>query len=316
MLFKHILDWFYGTWPKDVPRLYPKLDEFNIAPFLSESEYRSMQGFENVYLLPFARTDGGEEANRLGFGLARVMMRNLMLLRDVSIHGPEDTPEVWYEDAESLAEDNPRSCYVSGIVEREQGEFVLEFEIYRSGQPPTSATVCRGELASFLRECSAAIGRSLGSRLEMSVADGWDIGQPADLEALLRYGDLLLRLDRKDIHGRAEAAKNLLAKDPGFVLPMWEIEDEVPGARALYLKAFERDPYNAQLCFQLFCALFKEKGPKLETFQFCRRAIELSPGHGKSHMCAPDAAPWRANMFPHSELGYRLLPCNSFAITK
>src|SRR5262249_19415991 len=199
MLFKHILRLFFDSWPKDVPRLYPHLDEFQIAPFLSESEYRLMQSIENVYILPFASADGSAETNRLGFGLERVMMRNLMLLRDVSIHGPEDTPKVWYEDAASLAEENPKSCYVSGIAERKQSEFVLELDVFRSGQPPTSATVCRGELTSFIRECSATIGRSLGSGLETSVADGWNVGQPADLQSLLRYGELLLRFDRQDM---------------------------------------------------------------------------------------------------------------------
>ena len=40
----------------------------------------------------------------------------------------------------------------------------------------------------------------------------------------------------------------------------------------------------------------------------------LSPGHGKAHMCAPHAAVWRDSLLRHSELGYRLLPGNTFAV--
>jgi hypothetical protein len=64
----------------------------------------------------------------------------------------------------------------------------------------------------------------------------------------------------------------------------------------------------------LFLAYWESRGPQPEAMQFCRRAIELSPGHGKAHMCAPHAADPSVNMILHSDLGYRLLPGNTFAI--
>jgi tetratricopeptide (TPR) repeat protein len=314
-MFFRLFSWLFDSWPADLPRLYPKLYEFQLAPFLTEDEYHRLQGLDNVYILPFAGANDSAEEVRLGRGMARLMMRNLMLLPDVSIHGPEDTPDVEYDAVENLASANPKSCYVSGVVGREKSDFSLQLAVYRPGRPPSGATVQSGRLDSFVRECSATIGRSLGSRLETTVADGWDVGQPAHIGSLLRYGDLLLRFDADEKRERAEAAKGLMAEDPGFALPAWEIDEELPKARGLYLKALQRDPYNAQLCFQLFCALFQGRGPQLEAYQYCRKAIELSPGHGKAHMCAPHAAPVGANMLPHSELGYRLLPGNSFAIT-
>jgi hypothetical protein len=63
-----------------------------------------------------------------------------------------------------------------------------------------------------------------------------------------------------------------------------------------------------------FCAIWTSKGPQPKALQFCRKAIELSPGHGKAHMCAPHAAQQPVDMLRHSELGYRLLPGNSFAV--
>src|SRR5262249_13116347 len=79
-------------------------------------------------------------------------------------------------------------------------------------------------------------------------------------------------------------------------------------------EGLKRDPYNAQLCFETFCAVWTSKGPQPQALQFCRKAIELSPGHGKAHMCAPHAARRPVEMLRHSELGYRLLPGNSFAV--
>ena len=48
--------------------------------------------------------------------------------------------------------------------------------------------------------------------------------------------------------------------------------------------------------------------------QLCRRAIDLSPGLGKAHMCLPHATQGNADVLKHSELGYLLLKGNPFAI--
>lgn len=81
------------------------------------------------------------------------------------------------------------------------------------------------------------------------------------------------------------------------------------------LEGLDEDPFDAQLCFLLYCGLWASSGFQPEAFQYARKAIELSPGHGKAHMCAPHAACKGVDMIPHSELGYRLLPGNSFAVT-
>jgi tetratricopeptide (TPR) repeat protein len=106
----------------------------------------------------------------------------------------------------------------------------------------------------------------------------------------------------------------LLAAEPGFAVVAWEVDGDLPLARDVYLEALRHDPYNAQLCFDAFCTVWRSQGPQADALQFCRKAIELSPGHGKAHMCAPHAAVPEADMLRHSELGYRLLPGNPFAV--
>lgn len=314
MVLKRLFGWFFGGWPRDLPRFYPEADELRLAEFMSRADYALARSLDNVYVLPFAGEDDDEEQDAFGFGLSRLMIRNLMLLRDASIHGPEDTPRSASVSAAALAASNRKSCYVSGAANFGESGFSLRFEVRRPGRATTGGAVSHADFAPFVRECAAAIGRGLGSRLETSVPDAWETGQPRDLRSLLRYGLMGVRFDRSETAARARAAREALSDDPNFVLPAWEIDDELPEARPAYLEALRRDPHNAQLCFLTFCSVWLSKGPQPEAVQFCRKAIELACGHGKAHMCAPHAAPPHADMLRHSELGYRLLPGNPFAV--
>src|SRR5262249_1956925 len=102
--------------------------------------------------------------------------------------------------------------------------------------------------------------------------------------------------------------------DRAFSVLAWEVDDELPEARDVYLEALQHDPQNAQLCFLTFCSVWRSQGPQPDALQFCRKAVELSPGHGKAHMCLPHAAIADPDLLRHSELGYRLLPNNPFAV--
>jgi hypothetical protein len=304
----------FGGWPADLPRYYPDIDELQLAQFLSEDEYRRIKSFENVYILPLISRDGPDAEVCFGLGLAHLLIRNLMLLRDVSIHGPEDTAGVPFETAESVIRDKPQSSYVTGVAGLSGQRFTLRAEIHRPGRPKTTTTVDEADFRSFLRKCSTSIGEALGSSLQTTVKDAWEVGQPRDADSLIRCGALQFNYDRHEAKEKAAAAKPALAADPDFVVPVWQIDGELPEARSIYLQALQRDPYNAQLCFTTFCAVWKSQHPQPEAVQFCRKAIELSPGHGKAHMCAPHSAPPNADMIFHSELGYRLLPGNTFAV--
>ena len=314
MFFKSLFARIFNGWPADLPRLYPDLDEMQLAQFLTKSEYQRIKAFENFYVLPFVAEGSKDTQTCFGLGLAQLMIRNLMLLTDVSIHGPEDTSSVFYEAADELVAATPRSSYVAGIATFDDRGFALHVDVHRRGRGKTSAKVVERDFAAFLQKCTTTIGESMGSSLKTTVANAWKIGQPSDAESLLRCGELHLHYDRKDARARSNAAERALAADPAFVVPVWEIDGELPKARSIYLKALQRDPCNAQLCFLTFCNVWKSQHPQPEAVQFCRKAIELSPGHGKAHMCAPHSAPRNAQMLFHSELGYRLLPANSFAV--
>src|SRR3954454_24932969 len=80
-----------------IPTLYPELSALQMERFLTDLDYAHIKSFDNVYILPFVSQKSEPAQLCFGLGLSRLMIRNLMLLRDVSIHGPEDTSEVLCE---------------------------------------------------------------------------------------------------------------------------------------------------------------------------------------------------------------------------
>jgi tetratricopeptide (TPR) repeat protein len=315
MVLNRLFSRFFQSESASIPSVYPDLDPLQLEQFLKDSDFASIKSFDNVYILPFVSQNSEPAQMCFGLGLSRLMIRNLMLLRDVSIHGPEDTPEVPYEKIHALAEAQPQSCHVIGIANFGSEGYSLQVEAHRRGQPVRSTHVRHVDFKAFLRECSSAITQLLGSTVDASITQAWDVAQPRDANSLVQLGKIHLDFERQQTAERGRAALKLLEIDPDFVTALWDYDEELPGAREEYLSALKRDPYNAQLCFVTFCAVWTSKGPQPEALQFCRRAIELSPGHGKAHMCAPHSAQQPEGMLRHSELGYRLLPGNSFAVS-
>jgi hypothetical protein len=297
-----------------IPALYPEVDPLRLEAFLGTRDYELIKQFPNVYVLPFYGRGGDPAQKCFGAGLARLMIRNLMLLRNVSIHGPEDTPAEPCESAAGLLRSQPRSGYIIGVAGLADGRYSLDVELHRAGQPVRRARVDQPDFKAFVFECSSAISGLLDGKLTESIRQAWTVGQPRDAQSLVQLGQLLLGLPREKEAERAGAARQLLDADPDLSVAAWEIDGDAPGAQQDFLAALDRDPYNAQLCFTTFTTIWHSKGPQPEALQFCRRAIELSPGHGKAHMCAPHAAQRPAEMLNHSELGYRLLPGNPFAV--
>ncbi len=314
MVLKRLFGRFFRREPTGIPTLYPGLDPLQLEQFLTDLDYAHIKSFDNVYILPFVSQNSESAQMCFGIGLSRLMIRNLMLLRDVSIHGPEDTSMVPCEAIHEMAEAHPRSCHVTGVADFGSDGYSLQVEVHRPGRPVKSTRVRHDDFGAFLSECSSVIARFLGSKVEDSIAQAWHVAQPRDAKSLVQLGKIHLNFKRHQMVERGQAAQKLLDNDPDFVVALWDIDEELPGARQKYLAGLRRDPYNAQLCFQTFCAVWTSKGPQPEALQFCRRAIELSPGHGKAHMCAPHTAQRPVEMLRHSELGYRLLPGNSFAV--
>ena len=272
--------------PAGVPTLYPDLDPLQLERFLTDLDYAHIKSFDNVYILPFASQNSEPAQRAFGFGLSRLMIRNLMLLRDVSIHGPEDTSEVPREAvADLVRRSRGRATSPASPTSARTAIRCRSRPIAQAGRSPARA-VGHEKFSVFLRICSTAITNLLGSRVDDRIVKGWNVAQPRDAKSLVQLGKIHFDFKRQQMAERGQAAQKLVNLDPDFVVAMWDIDEELPGARPKFLTGLKRDPYNAQLCFVTFCTVWTSKGPQPEALQFCRRAIELSPGHGKA-TCAP-----------------------------
>jgi len=105
-----------------------------------------------------------------------------------------------------------------------------------------------------------------------------------------------------------------MQENPRFILPTHFIHMETDADWEIYQKAYSQDPYDVQLLFLMHNKLWSGKNSDPAAFQYIRRAIELSPGHGKAHMAVICSGAEDADLLFHAELGYRLLPGNSFAV--
>lgn len=314
MVFNRLLGYFFRSEPNGIATMYPDLDPRKLEQFLTDQDYQRIKSFDNVYILPFASQNGEAEQICFGIGLSWLMIRNLMLLSDVSIHGPEDTPDLPYEAVNDMVRSRLRSSHVTGIANFNSDGYSLQVEFHHPDRSVITTRVHNEDFKMFLLECSHAITHLIGSKSDDLIVNRWNVAQPRDANSLVQLGKIRLDFNREQMIERAQAAQKLLDIDPDFIVAMWEIDEEIPEAKQKFLLGLDRDPYNAQLCFIIFCATWLSKKPQPDALQYCRKAIELSLGHGKAHMCAPHAAYEPQKMLRHSELGYRLLPGNSFAV--
>ena len=301
-------------WPEDVPQLYANLDGKALSSFMDKEEYRRLCKLPRVVILPIASEKCPEVDRFFGIGLSRLLIRDLMLVRDLSIRGPEETPLLLKEEAtEQHQIRNDDSIWVSGFSRVRRDSFGVELRIHRPGKKTCGTTIKDANFREFVTQCTTTIAKVIGGTLTDEVRKKWTTGRPGTVKTLVDMGQLLTR--HKSAAEKSKAALKLWFRDKGFSVALHAVEDRSqPNLRSTLLQAFERDPYNAQLCYELFHTVWETEGYEPPALQFLRRAIELAPGHGKAHMCAPYAAHPEVNMLTHAHLGYKLQPGNPRAI--
>jgi hypothetical protein len=249
-----------------------------------------------------------------GRGLQLLMIRDLMLVPNISVHGAEDTPMAYYETARKVAEGDSRSIYVMGNTTSGPTGFRLELRVHTPGRGWVKGTASSDQFGEFLYKSAAMIAKAVGGQVDQMVVERWRLARPSFPESLARFGSIQVAMAQSLADQLKEFVK-LSREDPSFALPLSSIDSDLPDSLPHFMEAYRRDPFDAQLCFVLFTKVWQSRGWQREAMQFLRRAIEISPGHGKAHMCAPHAAHPDARMLRHAELGYRLLPGNSFAVS-
>ncbi len=307
-------------WPPDLPRLYPHISGPELCDFLTEEQYREILQFPLVKIFPFFSEKSGSRQALFGIGLHCLLVRDLMLVRTISVRGPEDVPVIPREEVRLLAQADrsPRNWYVTGAVELEPQRFHLELEAWQEGRLVGHRHLSSSDFREFLYQCAEAIAGCLGHPVEPEVAQLWSVGRPCKPESLVVLGNSYLDYVEDDVPPEAQYHRvcRLMDQDRSLAWVAGCLSQDVPQRRSVLLEGFRRDPYDPQLCFVLGLSIWGTKQWDPEALQFFRRAVELSPGHGKAHMCAlqvfhPDYALQQRR---HAELAYRLLPGNAFAV--
>lgn len=315
MIFRKL---FGDSWRKEIPRLYPSINGPELCDWLDDATFEKIKQSQLVMICPFF-SEARENAQLdtfFGAGLTRLMIRDLMLIRNISVQGPEDTPAVpkEYVGEFSASAPKPNTLLITGECRVDSG-YRLAYEIWKRGEQIKTGEVADGDFHGFLRQCAETLGRDVGGDIVADLDVPWSTSRPKDAQSLARLGHLCVVHDHDSGPGKDAVVRQAIDADPGFgIVQGMMTEDHVLQND---LKGYELDPYNAQSCFGLFTTIWKSNGTyEPEAVQFLRRATELSPGHGKAHMCAPHAAhpDYKPRMIRHSELGYRLLPGNPFAI--
>ena len=305
-------DLYHGTWPSGIPRLYPDLSDLKISQIMSRELYGRIKKFPLVMVTPFVSEDDTGSDLAFGLGFSRVLIRDLMTVRNISVRGPEDTPMIDTGSVPALSGQDDKTTYVTGFVTRGHGSYQADIQAWRAGELIDADTVQGTDLVEFIQSCDEAIVAMVGGKVTESIRKMWTSGRPGSDEILQAFGSVLAQAESEEDEEVSEQMLELAWKDRDFILPVHHID--MKQHLNLVLTALERDPFDAQLCFLLFTGVWDSSGPQPEAVQFLRRCLTISQGHGKAHMCAPHAAHAAVDMRLHSELGVRLLPGNAFAI--
>jgi len=303
----------FDSWPKDIPRLFPNLNEKELYGFMSEQRYKEICQFPIISIYPPCNTGDDKDIVFTAIGLSRVLIRNLMLAPNLSVMVPEDTSLTPYNHLKNNTIPKGHDYIITGKLYFRDG-FVVESEVFTSKER-LQFNIQDKNLRSFILKYSELLVSKLGGTITNSLKKQWQYGQPESLEQLTTYGAIVLANEGSSDNNRNDPTiLNMFQSFPQFVLPLHQLSENAKNKRQLYLKGIESDPFDADLYYLFFCDIWESKGSQPEAFQFIRKTIELSPGHGKAHMFAPCTARWEISMLQHSELGYRLLPGNPFAV--
>ena len=307
---------------KALPRLYPNIDSVEFPLFRSTAESEKIKKFPLLMVLPFTDAAANEKELLFGTGFARLLIRNLMLAKNISVTGPEDTHKVGLEELKQhLPRLNNKKILIGGGVELGNQKVTVHLKLMTPTGKEVAKTVTSPDGRTALRQCSEVVCKVMRSEVDDKIRKMWGFGQPVDdfEENVCRLAALQLAYDSNpEDPETAHQAYDLLQRAPGMGSACAYIDSDVmPNAKQICYETLQKDPYDAQLCFTLFLSHWESTG-NYEPYavQFIRKGLELSPAHGKMNMCAPHAvdSSVRLKMLHHSELGYLLLPGNSFAI--
>lgn len=308
--------WAWWAIPRDVPKLYQGRGPRWLSRMLPDEELERLMRAPMGVVLPLISRESSRDEAAFGAALSRLLIRDLMLIPSWSIQAAGDTPHVFWEGVSEAEILQHYDFCVTGRARFDAGLAKAEIQLYRRGQAPTMVYLRFESFAEAVRTCSLRVAEALGEAVSGSTLEKWKTGRPSDYKTFVEYGYYAISRPGSTPLDRIIP---LRMRDRKFTLPLDLVEPSDSRAWELLLQGIKDDPNDAQLFLELYFAVrgrfAKRPGMRLAALQFVRKAIDLSHGYGKAHMCAPTTAHAKVDMLRHAELGHRLLPGNSFAIS-
>ncbi len=266
----------------------------------------------------------GAAGRGIGGILANLLRRNLLFTRAVSVIGGEDSgflaPAAGGEEDAAQFATFATATVVGRLHSESATQFALQLRVIPhlvkgGGDETLLVRFATDRIAGLGSAVATAISQRLGVSIAPDVVERWQQQVPKSWDSLLQAGRLWQQNDWAGL-AALHAAGSI---HPDALSPLSDDTPDEHAARRGLDAANRQEPDNPQLAFNSFCTRWQGRerpAPALEAI--LRPAIAAAPGHGKAHMVFPHIlAATRGNapyLLAHSEVGYRLLRHNSFAL--
>jgi hypothetical protein len=308
------------------------LNAFRRRPVAQPTAFEPLYSLEQLAVIarlpviriePIATAQSHSDEQRGGPGAAGVitnlLRRNLLLSRQVSVIGIEDTGILTEALPDGTIEVIPdfESCdiVVRGRLRALDGTMhSLQLQILRGEREPEQFSIRFDErqLVEMLVRVSGELARRLGIKPTAAMQADWEANLPTGWTVVCLAGVCWEQADWPRL--LAFAQQHRIHAD---ALCGMSREDGSPLTQAAYAFGASIDHTNPQLLFFHFIAIWKGRNQP-RAADLLRRSLLAAPGHGKSQMCLPHVTPITAESTPyvlaHSRAAYRLLRGNSFAL--
>jgi len=231
-------------WPTNLPILYPDVDVAELCAFLSDQEYQRIKQLPLVAIFPLFASDGESKTKAFGAGLAHLIIRDLMLVRSLSVRGPEDTPNVPRDEGQetSLSKSLANTICIGGEFSTQRG-FRLECDLWKNGSKVDQLNVSDVDFHSFLQKCAETLAVAVGGEVTPELRQQWSVSRPLTPSSLVQLGQIRLAFDGDESDEKNRLVKKAISKDAEFALLYCEIDGE--DSLKAKLKAYKLDPYDA-----------------------------------------------------------------------
>ncbi len=257
-----------------------------------EIDWERAEAARKVALLRWVRTGGTDVHRGLEKAVGLVFRRAMSMAADFCLLPDAMAKNYSIESVKELVARHESDLIIHGIVEVGEAGTVSLAVLYWSKKEGTNKLIEKGLIRDLADMLMKIIRRLLGS-LDMEVDDEFrralESGHPSRGEILLLFGQILVDPPEEPI---LQAIDFLLTDEEQFAFPMLikaelSLETDLEYAEELFLKALDRDPYNADVYVTTANMISRNFAHRnREALDVLMDVFEFSPANGEAHHLA------------------------------